>query len=113
LTVKCSKSGYGSKKIVSFEINTLIMKKIFILLIVASSFVACKKKTTTPTTTPSTNTNNPFDTTNNTNSNVATITGFGCDSLKITGTLIKNQQAFNVHATITYTGGNGKTYNSI
>jgi uncharacterized protein (TIGR02145 family) len=38
------------------------------------------------------------------------ISGFNCDSVKIVGTLTKEKIASNVTATLTYTGGNGKTY---
>ena len=87
------------------------MKKIFILLVVASSFVACKKTTTTPNTT----TKNTSDTTKIVNDTTKTIndvsiSGFDCAGVKIVGTLTNDKIASNVTATLTYTGGNGKTY---
>ena len=75
------------------------MKKLFILLLATSSFVACKKETSTPN-----------SSTNTTNSSNVTITGFNCNNVQIEGEITKNQEASDVTATISYTGGNGKLY---
>jgi uncharacterized protein (TIGR02145 family) len=55
---------------------------------------SCKKETTTP----------------NNSGNDVSISGFDCAGVKIAGTLTKDKVASNVTATLTYTGGNGKTY---
>jgi uncharacterized protein (TIGR02145 family) len=81
------------------------MKKLFIAFALTSAFVSCKKETTTPNNSG----NNTTDTTK-TSSNDVTISGFDCSGVKITGTLKKGEVASNVSATLTYTGGNAKTY---
>ncbi|NDF60572.1 MAG: hypothetical protein EB100_05775, partial [Crocinitomicaceae bacterium] len=70
------------------------MKKLFIAFALTSALFSCQKETTTP----------------NTPSNDVSISGFNCDSVKIVGTLTKDKVTSNVTATLTYTGGNGKTY---
>ena len=72
------------------------MKKTALFLILFSFLVACQKETTSPTTSP-------------TNNDVS-ISSFNCAGVKITGTLTKDKIASNITATITYTGGDGKTY---
>ena len=70
------------------------MKQLILALALTSALFSCQKETTTP----------------NTPSNDVSISGFDCDSVKIAGTLTKDKVASNVSATLTYTGGNGKTY---
>ena len=70
------------------------MKKLILALALTSALFSCKKETTTP----------------NTPSNDVSISGFDCAGVKIEGTLTKDKVASNVTATLTYTGGNGKTY---
>ncbi len=70
------------------------MKKLILALALTSALFSCQKETTTP----------------NTPSNDVSISGFDCDSVKIAGTLTKDKVASNVTSTLTYTGGNGKTY---
>jgi uncharacterized protein (TIGR02145 family) len=75
-----------------FEINVLTMKKLFFTFMLISVFFSCKKETSTP------------------NINDVTISGFDCAGVAINGKLQKDQVASNVSVTITYSGGNGKTY---
>ena len=87
------------------------MKQLILALALTSVLFSCKKATTTPNTT----TKNTSDTTKVVNdttktSNDAIISGFDCAGVKITGTLLKDKVVSNVSATLTYTGGNGKTY---
>jgi uncharacterized protein (TIGR02145 family) len=70
------------------------MKKLFLTLGIVALFVACQKDTSTQ----------------NMSSNDVLISGFDCSGVKITGTLKKGEVATNVSATLTYTGGNAKTY---
>ena len=70
------------------------MKKIFFAFALTSALVSCKKETTTP----------------NNSTNDVSISGFDCAGVKIVGTLTKDKVVSNVTATLTYTGGNGKTY---
>jgi len=69
------------------------MKKLIFAFAFSSVLYSCNKETTTPNTT-----------------NDVSISGFDCAGVKITGTLTKDKVASNVTATLTYTGGNGKTY---
>lgn len=85
------------------------MKKTIYLLASVILLLSCKKESSNPTTTTTTTTNTT-DTTKNTNPNNVSISSFGCSNVLISGTLKKGQAASNVSATITYTGGNGKTY---
>jgi uncharacterized protein (TIGR02145 family) len=80
------------------------MKKLCIAFALTSALFSCKKETTTPNTSG----NNTTDTTKTTND--VSISGFDCAGVKVTGTLTKDKVASNVTATLTYTGGNGKTY---
>lgn len=80
------------------------MKKLILALALTSTLFSCKKETTTPNNSG----NNTTDTTKN--STDVTISGFDCTGVKIVGALTKDKAASNVTATITYTGGNGKTY---
>ena len=87
------------------------MKQLILALALTSALFSCQKETTTPNTT----TKNTSDTTKVVNDTTKTlndvsISGFDCDSVKIAGTLTKDKVASNVTATLTYTGGNGKTY---
>jgi uncharacterized protein (TIGR02145 family) len=87
------------------------MKKTIYLFASVILLLSCKKESSNPTTTTTTtNTTNTTDTTKNTNPNNVSISSFGCSNVLISGTLKKGQAASNVSATITYTGGNGKTY---
>ena len=70
------------------------MKKLILAFALTSALFSCKKETTTP----------------NTTSNDVSVSGFDCAGVKIAGTLTKDKVASNVTATLTYTGGNGKTY---
>ena len=70
------------------------MKKLILAFSLTSALFSCKKETTTL----------------NTPSNDVSVSGFDCDSVKIAGTLTKDKVASNVTATLTYSGGNGKTY---
>jgi len=81
------------------------MKQLILALVLTSALFSCQKETTTPNNSG----NNTTDTTKTT-SNDVTISGFDCSGVKITGTLKKGEVASNVTATLTYTGGNGKTY---
>ncbi len=81
-----------------------MIKKLFFSIALISTLVSCQKETTTPNTSG----NNTTDTTKT--SNDVSISGFDCAGVKIVGTLIKDKAASNVTATLTYTGGNGKTY---
>ena len=74
--------------------NFSTMKQLLIAIVFTSALFSCKKETTTP----------------NAPSNDVSISGFDCDSVKIAGTLTKDKVASNVTSTLTYTGGNGKTY---
>jgi uncharacterized protein (TIGR02145 family) len=80
------------------------MKKLFLAFALTSALFSCQKETTTPNNSG----NNTTDTTK-TNNDVY-ISGFDCEGVKIAGTLTKDKAASNVTATLTYTGGNGKTY---
>ena len=82
------------------------MKKLFFAFVLTSVLFSCKKETTTPNTNGNTNTTD----TTKTSSNDVSISGFDCSGVKITGTLKKGEVASNVSATLTYTGGNAKTY---
>ena len=70
------------------------MKKLILALALTSALFSCKKETTTP----------------DTSTNDVSISGFNCASAAIAGALTKDKVASNVTATLTYTGGNGKTY---
>jgi uncharacterized protein (TIGR02145 family) len=91
--------------------NHLSMKQLILALALTSALFSCKKATTTPNTTPK-NTSDSTKVVNDTTktSNDVSISGFDCAGVKIAGTLTKDKGAFNVTATLTYTGGNGKTY---
>ena len=80
------------------------MKKLFFAFALTSALISCNKETTTP--------NNSGNTTTDTTktSNDVSISGFNCASATIAGKIINGQPVSNVTATITYTGGNGKTY---
>jgi uncharacterized protein (TIGR02145 family) len=80
------------------------MKKLFFAFAFTSALFSCQKETTTPNTSG----NNTSDTTKT--SNDVSISGFDCAGVKVTGTLTKDKVASSVTATLTYTGGNGKTY---
>ena len=80
------------------------MKKLFFAFALTSVIISCKKETSTPNNSGNTST----DTTKT--SNDVSISGFNCASATIAGKIIKGQPVSNVTATITYTGGNGKTY---
>ena len=80
------------------------MKKLILALALTSALFSCKKETTTPNNSG----NNTTDTTKTIND--VSISGFDCAGLKIAGTLTKDKVASNVTATLTYSGGNGKTY---
>jgi uncharacterized protein (TIGR02145 family) len=82
----------------------LNMKKLFIAFALTSVLFSCKKETSTPNNSGS----NTTDTTKT--SNDVSISGFDCAGVQISGTLNKDKVASNVTATLTYTGGNGKTY---
>ncbi len=73
------------------------MKKLFITFALTSALVSCEKETSTP--------NNLGN-----NTNDVSVSGFDCAGVKFTGTLTKDKAATSVTATLTYTGGNGKTY---
>ncbi len=85
------------------------MKIIFLILIIVSLFASCKKETSKPNAT-STNSNTNTSNYNDTTNKVVAISSCLCDSVKISGSLAKDQLTNNVTATITYVGGNGKTY---
>jgi uncharacterized protein (TIGR02145 family) len=80
------------------------MKKLFFAFALTSTLISCNKETTTP--------NNSGNTTTDTTKTIndVSISGFDCEGVKIAGTLTKDKVASNVTATLTYTGGNGKTY---
>lgn len=80
------------------------MKKLFFAFALTSALFSCKKETSTPNNSG----NNTTDTTKT--SNDVSISGFDCTGVKIAGSLTKDKAASNVTATLTYTGGNGKTY---
>ncbi len=80
------------------------MKKLILALALTSALFSCKKETTTPNNSG----NNTTDTTKT--SNDVSISGFNCASATIAGKIINGQPVSNVTATLTYTGGNGKTY---
>ena len=80
------------------------MKKLILALALTSALFSCQKETTTPNNSG----NNTTDTTKT--SNDVSISGFDCAGVKIAGTLTKDKVASNVTATLSYTGGNGKTY---
>ena len=80
------------------------MKKLILAFALTSALFSCQKETTTPNNTGNTTT----DTTKT--SNDVSISGFDCAGVKIAGTLTKDKLASNVTVTITYTGGNGKSY---
>jgi uncharacterized protein (TIGR02145 family) len=70
------------------------MKQLILVLALTSALFSCNKETTTP----------------NNSGNDVSISGFDCAGVKIAGTLTKDKVASYVTATLTYTGGNGKTY---
>ena len=72
------------------------MKKLIFTLSLISILFSCKKETSTPN--------------NITTSNDALISGFDCAGVKLSGALIKDKEASNVSAKISYAGGNGKSY---
>jgi uncharacterized protein (TIGR02145 family) len=80
------------------------MKQLLIAIVLTSALFSCKKETTTPNNSG----NNTTDTTKTYND--VSVSGFDCAGVKIVGTLTKDKIASNVTATLTYTGGNGKTY---
>jgi uncharacterized protein (TIGR02145 family) len=80
------------------------MKKLILAFALTSALFSCHKETTTPNNTGNTTT----DTTKT--SNDVSVSGFDCAGVKIAGTLTKDKIASNVTATLSYTGGNGKTY---
>jgi uncharacterized protein (TIGR02145 family) len=80
------------------------MKQLILALALTSALFSCNKETTTPNNSG----NNTTDTTKT--SNDVSVSGFDCAGVKIAGTLTKDKVASNVTATLTYTGGNGKTY---
>ena len=80
------------------------MKQLLIAIVLTSALFSCKKETTTPNNSG----NNTTDTTKTTND--VAISGLDCAGVKIEGTLTKDKVASNVTATLSYTGGNGKTY---
>ena len=80
------------------------MKQLILAIALTSALFSCKKETTTPNNSG----NNTTDTTKTIND--VSISGFDCAGVKIAGTLTKDKVASNVTATLTYTGGNGKTY---
>jgi uncharacterized protein (TIGR02145 family) len=80
------------------------MKQLILVLALTSALFSCKKETTTPNNSG----NNTTDTTKT--SNDVSVSGFDCAGVKIAGALTKDKIASNVTATLTYTGGNGKTY---
>ncbi len=82
------------------------MKKLLFALSLTSVLFSCQKETSTPKTNSNTNTT---DTTKTSSINVA-ISGFDCSGVNIIGTLKKGEVASNVSASLTYTGGNAKTY---
>jgi uncharacterized protein (TIGR02145 family) len=70
------------------------MKKTIFAFLLISVLFSCEKETSTPIINP----------------NDVTISGFDCAGVAINGKLQKDQVASNVSVTITYSGGNGKTY---
>ena len=70
------------------------MKKTIFAFLLINVLFSCKKETSTPIINP----------------NDVTISGFDCAGVAINGKLQKDQVASNVSVTITYSGGNGKTY---
>ena len=87
------------------------MKQLLLALALICALFSCQKETTTPNTTTkntSDTTKIVIDTTKTWND--VSISGFVCDSVKITGTLMKDKVTSNFTATLAYTGGNGKTY---
>lgn len=86
------------------------MKKIFFTLIVTLLLISCKKETSSPNNTTS-NTNVIHTDTTKTSSEVS-IAGFDCAGVIISGILTKNKVVTNVTATISYSGGNGKSYST-
>lgn len=86
------------------------MKKIFFTLIVTILLISCKKETSSPNNTTS-NTNVIHTDTTKTSSEVS-ISGFDCAGVVISGKLTKNKVVSNVTATISYSGGNGRSYST-
>ena len=86
------------------------MKKIFFTLIVTILLISCKKETSSPDN-KSSNTNVIKTDTTKTSSEVS-ISGFDCAGVVISGILTKNKVVTNVTATISYSGGNGKSYST-
>ncbi len=74
--------------------NYITLKKLIIVLFLSGVLFSCKKENATQ----------------NTTSNDVSISGFDCAGVQISGTLTKDKVASNVTVTLTYTGGNGKTY---
>jgi len=70
------------------------MKKILFTFAFISVLFSCKKETSN----------------SNTNSNDEVVSSLNCASATISGKIIKGQPVSNVTGTISYTGGNGKTY---
>ena len=81
------------------------MKQLILALVLTSALFSCQKETTTPNNSG----NNTTDTTKTSSSDV-TISGFDCSGVNIIGTLKKGEVASGVSATLSYTGGNAKTY---
>ncbi len=82
------------------------MKKLFFAFAITSVLVSCTKVITSPNNTN----NNTTDSTKTTNLSDESIKSFNCTGVKISGSLMKDKAAISVSATVSYTGGNGKTY---
>jgi hypothetical protein len=72
------------------------MRNIVLVLVLSGILFSCKKEDDKPN--------------SEVNNSEVTITSFDCSGIKIQGNLTKDQIASNVIVTITYTGGNGKSY---
>lgn len=88
------------------------MKKFFVLTLSVSIFLACKKESPIKENTPLTNNGGINKDSTKINNEVSSISGFDCAGVQIVGKLEKDKVASNVIATIKYSGGNGKNYNS-